>query len=75
MDLDPNENSQQETAMSDFEIQPEGPLVGEKVSSHAITEQYARADPTYVAKTMVSCTSPKCCIGNMDLLMLSSHFL
>ncbi|KAJ8119153.1 hypothetical protein ONZ43_g3855 [Nemania bipapillata] len=29
-----------------------GPLVGEKVSSQAITAEYAKADPTYVAKTM-----------------------
>ena len=34
--------------------QLQGPLVGEKTSSQAITEEYARADPTYVAKTMVS---------------------
>ncbi|RYC63888.1 hypothetical protein CHU98_g2305 [Xylaria longipes] len=29
-----------------------GPLVGEKVSSQTITEEFARADPVYVAKTM-----------------------
>jgi hypothetical protein len=28
--------------------------VGEKKSSHAITEEYAKADPIYVAKTAVS---------------------
>jgi len=33
---------------------PQGPLVGEKRSSHAITEEYAKADPVYVAKTAVS---------------------
>ena len=32
----------------------QGPLVGEKKSSHAITEEYAKADPIYVAKTAVS---------------------
>jgi ubiquitin thioesterase protein OTUB1 len=32
----------------------QGPLVGEKRSSHAITEEYAKADPVYVAKTAVS---------------------
>lgn len=32
----------------------QGPLVGEKRSSHAITEEYAKADPIYVAKTVVS---------------------
>ncbi|KAI1169663.1 peptidase C65 Otubain-domain-containing protein [Nemania sp. FL0916] len=52
MGLDPNEICQQEAAASEFEPQLEGPLVGEKVSSSAITAEYARADPTYVAKTM-----------------------
>lgn len=32
----------------------QGPLVGEKRSSHAITEEYAKADPVYVTKTAVS---------------------
>ena len=32
----------------------QGPLVGDKRSSHAITEEYAKADPIYVAKTAVS---------------------
>jgi hypothetical protein len=32
----------------------QGPLVGEKKSSRAITEEYAKADPIYVAKTAVS---------------------
>ncbi|RKF62763.1 Ubiquitin thioesterase OTUB1 [Erysiphe neolycopersici] len=30
---------------------PEGPLVGQKISSHAITEEYAKADPIFVQKT------------------------
>ncbi|KAI0487529.1 peptidase C65 Otubain-domain-containing protein [Xylaria cf. heliscus] len=50
--LDQNEIAQQEAAARDFEPQLKGPLVGEKVSSQAITEEYARADPVYVAKTM-----------------------
>lgn len=32
----------------------QGPLVGEKRTSYAITEEYAKADPVYVAKTIVS---------------------
>lgn len=35
----------------------QGPLVGEKKSSHAITEEYAKADPIYVAKTAASISS------------------
>jgi len=35
----------------------QGPLVGEKKSSLEITEEYAKADPIYVAKTLVRCTS------------------
>ncbi|KAI1112087.1 peptidase C65 Otubain-domain-containing protein [Nemania sp. NC0429] len=52
LELDPNDIAQQEAAANDFEPQLEGPLVGEKVSSQAITAEYAKADPTYVAKTM-----------------------
>jgi len=29
-------------------------MVGEKKSSQAITEEYAKADPIYIAKTAVS---------------------
>lgn len=29
-------------------------MVGEKRSSHIITEEYAKADPVYIAKTIVS---------------------
>jgi ubiquitin thioesterase protein OTUB1 len=29
-------------------------MVGEKRSSHAITEEYAKADPVYIKKTVVS---------------------
>jgi hypothetical protein len=31
-----------------------GPLIGDKTPSHAITEAYAKADPAFVAKTVVS---------------------
>ncbi|KAI0120710.1 peptidase C65 Otubain-domain-containing protein [Xylariales sp. AK1849] len=44
--------AQQEAAARDYKPQLEGPLVGEKTTSHAITEEYAKADPTFVAKTM-----------------------
>ncbi|KAI2639236.1 peptidase C65 Otubain-domain-containing protein [Xylaria nigripes] len=52
LELDQNDISQQEAAARDYKPQLEGPLVGDKVLSQAITEAYARADPTYVAKTM-----------------------
>lgn len=42
----------QEALARDFRPALEGPLVGEKRSSHAITEEYAKADPIYVAKTI-----------------------
>jgi hypothetical protein len=35
----------------------QGPLVGEKRLSLEITEEYAKADPIYVAKTLVSCAN------------------
>jgi ubiquitin thioesterase protein OTUB1 len=43
----------QATPFASFAYQPDlkGPLVGPKKSSHAITEEYAKADPVYVAKT------------------------
>lgn len=42
---------------------PQGPLVGKKTPSTAITEEYAKADPIYVQKTMVRRQrhSPCCC--------------
>ncbi|KAI8948378.1 peptidase C65 Otubain-domain-containing protein [Xylaria longipes] len=52
LELDQNEIAQQEAAAREFEPQLKGPLVGEKVSSQTITEEFARADPVYVAKTM-----------------------
>ncbi|KAI0597228.1 peptidase C65 Otubain-domain-containing protein [Biscogniauxia sp. FL1348] len=44
--------AQQEAAARDYKPQLQGPLVGDKTSSHAITAEYAKADPTFVAKTM-----------------------
>lgn len=35
--------------------------MGNKKSSHAITEEYAKADPVYVAKTSVG--QPHLCFG------------
>lgn len=34
------------------------PAVGDKTSSEAIAEEYAKADPVYVSKTLVSCRFP-----------------
>ncbi|KAH9889112.1 peptidase C65 Otubain-domain-containing protein [Xylariomycetidae sp. FL2044] len=44
--------AQQEAAARDYKPQLEGAMVGEKMPSHVITEEYAQADPIYVAKTM-----------------------
>ncbi|CAJ2504417.1 Uu.00g118110.m01.CDS01 [Anthostomella pinea] len=50
--MEQDEMAQQEAAAWDYQPQLQGPLVGDKTSSQAITEEYAKADPTYVAKTM-----------------------
>lgn len=42
---------------SQLTAEVQGPLVGDKKSSLAITEEYARADPIYVAKTAVGSLS------------------
>ncbi|KAK8061972.1 ubiquitin-activating enzyme E1 1 [Apiospora phragmitis] len=42
----------QELAASKYQPNLEGPFVGEKTPSQAITEEYAKADPTFVAKTL-----------------------
>ncbi|TVY36852.1 Ubiquitin thioesterase [Lachnellula occidentalis] len=55
----------QEAMARDFQPALEGPLVGEKKSSHAITEEYAKADPVYVAKTAASIAA--------ELLPLSTY--
>ncbi|ORY67759.1 peptidase C65 Otubain-domain-containing protein [Pseudomassariella vexata] len=44
--------AQQEAAAREFKPQLSGPMVGVKITSHAITEEYAKADPVYVAKTL-----------------------
>ncbi|KAI1204883.1 cysteine proteinase [Annulohypoxylon truncatum] len=44
--------AQQEAAAREFKPQLEGPLVGERRPSTEITEEYAKADPIYVAKTL-----------------------
>ncbi|KAK0111221.1 hypothetical protein ONS95_001595 [Cadophora gregata] len=41
----------QEALARDYNPVLEGPMVGEKRSSQAITEEYAKADPIYVVKT------------------------
>lgn len=46
-----NDMEAQEALARDFQPALEGPLVGDKKSSLAITEEYAKADPIYVAKT------------------------
>ncbi|OTB07398.1 hypothetical protein M426DRAFT_250766 [Hypoxylon sp. CI-4A] len=48
----PNDLAQQEAAAREFKFQQEGPLVGDRKPSTAITEEYAKADPIYVAKTL-----------------------
>ncbi|KAH7316844.1 peptidase C65 Otubain-domain-containing protein [Stachybotrys elegans] len=42
----------QQAAAKDYQPVLEGPFVGDKVSSDAITEEYAKADPVYVEKTL-----------------------
>ncbi|RYP90627.1 hypothetical protein DL770_003228 [Monosporascus sp. CRB-9-2] len=44
--------SQQQAAARDYKPVLEGPMVGEKTTSHAIAQEYAKADRTYVAKTL-----------------------
>ncbi|KAI0397660.1 peptidase C65 Otubain-domain-containing protein [Xylariaceae sp. FL0594] len=51
-EVDQDHLSQQDAVTTDFTPQIEVPLVGEKISSQAIAEQYASADPVFVAKTL-----------------------
>lgn len=44
--------AEQEAAARDWKPDLDGPLVSDKTSSHVITEEYAKADPVYVAKTL-----------------------
>jgi ubiquitin thioesterase protein OTUB1 len=46
-----SEMAQQEAASREFTPQLKGPLVGEKTTSAHIAQEYASADPTYIAKT------------------------
>lgn len=48
----PDDFAAQEAAARTWEPEVEGPLLGDKTTITAITEQYAKADPVYVDKTM-----------------------
>ncbi|KAK2033838.1 cysteine proteinase [Colletotrichum zoysiae] len=49
---DPSDLAAQEAAARDYQPQLEGPLVGDKTTSDAIADEYAKADDIYVAKTI-----------------------
>ncbi|KAK3336101.1 peptidase C65 Otubain-domain-containing protein [Cercophora scortea] len=53
--MEPNQDDlvAQEAAAREYQPHLEGPLVGNKTPSTAITDEYAKADPVYVQKTMV----------------------
>ncbi|KAL2016595.1 hypothetical protein VTK56DRAFT_3296 [Thermocarpiscus australiensis] len=53
MEPDSDDLVAQEAAAREYQPQLEGPLVGDKTPSTAITEEYAKADPVYVQKTMM----------------------
>ncbi|KAG6367104.1 hypothetical protein INS49_001286 [Diaporthe citri] len=48
----PDDFAAQEAAARTWEPEVEGPLLGDRTTITAITEQYAKADPVYVDKTM-----------------------
>ncbi|KAI0172581.1 cysteine proteinase [Hypoxylon sp. FL1284] len=52
MESQPDDLAQQEAAAREYKPQLQGPLVGDKSPSTVITSEYAKADPTFVAKTM-----------------------
>lgn len=52
MEPSPHDLAAQEAAARDYQPELKGPLVGEKTPSTAITEEYAKADPVYVQKTL-----------------------
>ncbi|KAI5467970.1 peptidase C65 Otubain-domain-containing protein [Mariannaea sp. PMI_226] len=55
MEEDPSQQhdiAAQQAAAKDYQIIHKGPLVGNRVSSDAITTEYAKADPVYVEKTI-----------------------
>ncbi|KAK1724274.1 peptidase C65 Otubain-domain-containing protein [Colletotrichum acutatum] len=49
---DPSDLAAQEAAARDYQPQLEGLLVGDKITSDAITDEYAKADEIYIAKTI-----------------------
>ncbi|KYK57998.1 hypothetical protein DCS_05011 [Drechmeria coniospora] len=49
---EPNDLAAQHEAAKDYQPALEGPPVGEKTTSDAITHEYAKADPVYVEKTV-----------------------
>ncbi|KAK1707689.1 peptidase C65 Otubain-domain-containing protein, partial [Colletotrichum lupini] len=49
---DPSDVAAQEAAARDYQPQLEGLLVGDKITSDAITDEYAKADEIYIAKTI-----------------------
>ncbi|KAK2006773.1 cysteine proteinase [Colletotrichum eremochloae] len=49
---DPSDLAAQEAAARDYQPQLEGSLVGDKTTSDVITDEYAKADDIYVAKTI-----------------------
>ncbi|KAL0937114.1 Ubiquitin thioesterase OTUB1 [Colletotrichum truncatum] len=49
---EPSDLAAQEAAAREYQPQLEGPLVGDKITSDAITDEYAKADDIYVAKTI-----------------------
>ncbi|WQF82632.1 Putative OTU domain, papain-like cysteine peptidase superfamily, peptidase C65, otubain, subdomain 2 [Colletotrichum destructivum] len=49
---DPSDLAAQEAAARDYQPHLEGPLVGDKITSEAITDEYAKADDIYIAKTI-----------------------
>ncbi|KAH6630528.1 peptidase C65 Otubain-domain-containing protein [Chaetomium sp. MPI-SDFR-AT-0129] len=53
--MEPNSEdiAAQEAAAREYQQHFEGPLIGKKTPSTAIVEEYAKADPIYVQKTMV----------------------
>ncbi|KAJ0159571.1 Ubiquitin thioesterase OTUB1 [Colletotrichum tanaceti] len=49
---DPSDLAAQEAAARDYQPHLDGPLVGDKITSEAITDEYAKADDVYIAKTI-----------------------
>ncbi|KAK3383514.1 peptidase C65 Otubain-domain-containing protein [Lasiosphaeria ovina] len=52
MEVNSDDLAAQEAAAREYQPQLNGPLIGNKMPSTAITEEYAKADPIYVQKTM-----------------------